>query len=124
MHSSRSRWHSFQNAFRGIRYLIQTQRNTWIYIPVTVLVIFFGFYFRINTSEWVATTISLGLVWSLECINTAIETTVDLVSPEFHPLAKIAKDCAAGGVLLSAVAAGIIGLIVFLPRVIQLFSAR
>lgn len=124
MHSSKSRWHSLQNAFRGIHYVIQTQRNTWIYIPVTVLVVFFGFFFHIDGNEWFAIIISLGLVWSLECINTAIEASVDLTSPEIHPLAKISKDCAAGGVLFSAIMAGIIGVIIFLPRIVHFLSGR
>lgn len=122
MHKSISRWHSLLHAIHGIGYLIKTQRNTWIYLPITGLVIYLGFFFHIQSFEWIALVFSLGLVWSFECLNTAIETSVDLTSPEIHPLAKISKDCAAGGVLLTAITAGIVGLLVFLPKFIDLIS--
>ncbi len=119
MHNSQSRWHSIQHALHGLKYMIQTQKNTWIYIPLTLIVILFGFLFKISAFEWIALVFCLGLVWSFECINTALESDVDLSTPEIHPLAKIAKDCAAAGVLITAITAGIVGLIIFLPRIIQ-----
>lgn len=84
-----------------------------IHCLAAVIVICCGFYFHVTTLEWLILLIVIGIVMSLEMINTAIEKTVDLATGDFKPLAKIAKDVAAGAVLLFAVIAVIIGAIIF-----------
>ena len=76
-----------------------------------------GWYYQLNSSEWLWIIAASGMVLGAELFNTAIEVLVDLVSPEIHPKAKIIKDVAAGAVLIAAFAAVLIGLIIFLPKI-------
>lgn len=80
-------------------------------------VILCGFYFRITKIEWMICLILFALVLSLELVNTAIESVVDLASPDIHPLAKLSKDAAAGAVLISAIISAVIGLMIFIPYI-------
>jgi len=122
MNKSKSRWHSLRYAFSGINTIIHSEKNTWIYIPITILVITLGFLFKIQAYEWLAIVICLGLVWAFEAANTSLEALVDLTSPEIHPIAKIAKDCSAAAVLITAITSAVVGLIIFLPRVLHLLG--
>ena len=106
---------SFGYAFKGIATLFTSQPNARIHATVLGLVILAGFYFQIERSEWLTIVLISALVLSAEAMNTAIEFVVDLVSPDYHPLAGKAKDVAAAAVLLAAFGAVIIGLIIFLP---------
>ena len=81
-----------------------------------------GAWLDIDRGEWVAVVLCCALVISLECMNTAVEAVVDLASPDIHPLAKRAKDCAAGAVLISAVGAAVVGCVVFLPRLADMLK--
>ena len=87
---------------------------------MTLFVIVLGFLLNISLSEWFICIILFSSVISLEIVNTAIETVVDLVSPNYNELAKRAKDLAAGSVLIAAIASAIIGIIIFLPKIINL----
>lgn len=107
---------SFQYAIEGIIVAIKKERNLKIHIFIMILVIICGIIFKISTIEWIICIILFGLVISLELVNTAIENTVDLVTLEKNPKAKIAKDVAAGAVLVSAIISAIIGLIIFIPK--------
>jgi diacylglycerol kinase (ATP) len=98
-----------------VRYLLWTQRNARIHCAIGVAAVILGLLLRITRGEWLVLVLSIALVLATEGVNTAIEAVVDLVSPYHHPLAKIAKDVAAGTVLLVAIASVIIGLIIFLP---------
>ncbi len=109
------RIHSFGYAIEGIVYLVKSQHNAWIHLIITILVIVVGFWLQISRTEWALIVLAMMGVWMGEAVNTAVEAIVDMVMPEFHPLAKIAKDVAAGGVLLSAVAAAIVGLLILGP---------
>jgi diacylglycerol kinase (ATP) len=100
--------------------LVRTQANARIHLAATVVVVAAGFLCRLSGGEWMAIVAAIGLVWTTEGLNTAIEAVVDLVSPEYHPLAGRAKDIAAGAVLLAAIAAAIIGVLVFGPRVLSM----
>jgi len=122
MNKSTSRWHSLRFAFSGIKTIIHSEKNTWIYIPISIVVVVLGFLFKIELYEWLGIVICLGLVWAFEAANTALEALVDLTSPEIHPIAKIAKDCSAAAVLITAITSAIIGLIVFLPRILHLLG--
>ncbi len=106
---------SFGYAIEGIVYLVKSQHNAWIHLIITILVIVVGFWLQISRNEWALITLAMMGVWMGEAVNTAVEAIVDMVMPEIHPLAKIAKDVAAGGVLLSAVAAAIVGLLILGP---------
>ncbi len=111
---------SFVYAFRGVGELLRTQTNARLHLVATIVVIGAGFGFEITRGEWLAVIGAIGLVWTAEGVNTAIEAVADLASPEQHPLAARAKDVAAGAVLLAALAALAIGAIVFVPRLAAL----
>ncbi len=108
-------WHSFRYAFAGIWHTLKTQRNAKIHTAITVAVLLLGVWLRLPAPDWAVLALTIGVVFAAEIINTAIEAVVDLVAPEFHPLAKIAKDAAAGSVLVLAVAAVVVGLLILLP---------
>lgn len=112
---------SFLYAFNGLLYLFQTQHNAWIHSAVGIFVISAGIYLKINSFEWCVISISIGLVFAAELFNTAIEKLTDLNNPEYNKNAGLVKDIAAGGVLISALTAVSVGLIVFLPKIINLF---
>ena len=111
---------SFAHAFDGIIDTVCDERNIKIHLIMMVLVTIFGFIFHITYEEWLICLLLFALVISLEIANTAIEAVVDLACPEIHPLAKKAKDCAAGAVLVAAFFAAIIGLMIFVPHVLKI----
>lgn len=108
---------SFGYALAGIKAVVRTEKNMQIHLFVAVLVIVLGFIFHISVSEWLAVIICIGLVFSAETMNTAIEKLVDLVSPERKPQAGNIKDIAAGGVFLAAMISVVVGIVIFLPKV-------
>ncbi|MCE9612019.1 MAG: diacylglycerol kinase family protein [Chthoniobacter sp.] len=107
---------SFGYALRGVAILVRTQANARIHLGATALAVGLGLWCGIARGEWCAVIAAIGLVWTAEGLNTALETVVNLVSPDQHPLAARAKDVAAGAVLCAALAALIIGVLVFLPH--------
>ena len=109
---------SFKYAFEGILIGIKEEQNMKIHITIMILVIIFGIMLKINTTEWIICILLFGLVISMELINTAIENTVDLITKEKNQQAKIAKDVAAGAVLVSAIVSAIIGLMIFVPKIL------
>ena len=102
-------------ALRGLRFFFE-ERNAWILLGGTILVVVAGVYFSITRLEWCAIIAAAALLWMAEAMNSALERLTDLASPGFHPLAGKAKDLAAAAVMLALVAAVSIGLIVFGPR--------
>lgn len=119
---ARSFWQSLRFAFSGVRHAYRSQRNLRIHAAIAAAVIVTGFALRISRAEWALVVALIGLVLGLELFNTAVEALVDLASPTYHPLAKIAKDTAAGAILVVALGSAIAGLIIFLPRLWNLFS--
>ena len=117
-----SRIKSTTHAFRGIGIFIKTTHNAWLHLFFAFLAIYMGFIFRISEAEWATIIFAIGLVIISEAFNTAIEIDIDLTSPDYHPYARDTKDVAAGAVLLSVLIAGIIGLIIFLPKIVLLVS--
>ncbi|HZU70410.1 MAG TPA: diacylglycerol kinase family protein [Ktedonobacteraceae bacterium] len=111
---------SFGYAFAGLWYALRTQRNMWVHIIIAVLAIALGIVLRISAVEFAMIFVAITGVFIAEMFNTVIELCIDLASPEYHPLAKIAKDVAAGAVLLSAILAVVIGLFVFVPHLWEL----
>ena len=102
--------------------MIRCQHNAWIHTAATVLVAGAGLFFRASPADWCWIILAISIVWTAEALNTAFEFLADAASPEFHPLVRDAKDVAAGAVLITAVAAVIIGTIIFWPYVQKLLS--
>ena len=110
---------SFKYAFEGILQAYVGEQNLKIHTVIAVLVIIFGFILKISYTEWLVCLVLIGLVLMAEFFNTSIEYLVDLASPEIHPLAKATKDTASAGVLMMAIISAIIGLIIFVPKLIS-----
>jgi diacylglycerol kinase len=109
---------SFVPAFKGIGMVLKTQQNFWIHLAVACIVVVAGVVAGLTNTEWCIIVTTIFLVLAMEVVNTAIEKLVDFVSPGFHQQAGIVKDLSAAAVLLTAVAAVIVGLIIFLPKLI------
>lgn len=112
----------FYHAFDGIKYAFQTQINMRFHFAVAAAVIIAGLIFKVSATDWMWISLSIALVISSELFNTAIESLTDLATKEIHPLAKVAKDCAAGAVLICSIFAVITGAFIFLPYVFLLLS--
>lgn len=115
---TKSRIFSFKYAIRGLIYVLRTQRNAWIHLAATTLAILAGIIFKITRQDWLWIILAIAAVWTAEIINTALETLVDLVSPEINPLAKIIKDSAAAAVLILAAFSVVVAGLIFLPYLI------
>lgn len=113
---------SFGYAFEGIFAGIRGERNMKIHCFAAVCVIVAGVLFHISVTEWCICLVLFGLILSLELVNTAIEAVVDLVTEDKKPLAKLAKDTAAGSVLIAAVMAAMAGLLIFVPKLVSLLK--
>lgn len=111
---------SFKCAFDGLRYAVATQRNFRFHLVAAILVSAAAYFLKVSTTAWAVLILTINNVLVVELINTAIEVMVDLVSPEYHPLAKKVKDLAAGAVLLVAIASIVVGLVVLGPPLLQL----
>lgn len=110
---------SFGYAFEGIFAGIRGERNMKIHCFAAMCVIVAGVLFHISVTEWCICLVLFGLILSLELVNTAIEAVVDLVTEDKKPLAKLAKDTAAGAVLIAAVMAAMAGLLIFVPKLVS-----
>ena len=110
-----SRVASFGHAFRGWHYVLRTQANAWIHSVIATFIFILGLWLRLPARDWAVLILTTAVVFAAEFMNTAIETVVDLASPEFHPLAKIGKDVGAAAVLVAALAAVLIGLLIIGP---------
>lgn len=113
---------SFNHATDGLEYAINHERNLKIEILMGILVSIAGFIFKISLVEWLVIVLVIGMVICLELVNTSIERTVDLVTKEYKELAKVAKDVAAGAVLIMSMFSVVVGIIIFLPKIIALLK--
>ncbi|MCL4506507.1 MAG: diacylglycerol kinase family protein [Chloroflexi bacterium] len=113
---------SLRYAYDGMVYAFRTQRNFKIHIAITVMVIVAGLALQLPLSEWEGLAIVIALVIQTELTNTAVEAIVDRISPEYHELAKVAKDCSAAAVLVTAIAAVIVGIAIFGHHALALFA--
>ena len=111
--------HSFKFAFKGIGSAYKDEQNLRVHTIMAVLVLIFSYLLKISLIEFIVCLVLIGLVLMAEFFNTAIENAVDLVTLEKNPYAKIAKDTAAAGVLVFAIISAIIGLIIFIPKIIN-----
>ena len=113
---------SFVYAFRGIKYFIKSQHNAVFHTIAAILVVFLAIYFNVSLTEWCLLFFAIGIVFIAEIYNTAIEFLEDFISTKYNEKAGKVKDIAAAGVLAAAVTSAIIGLIIFIPRIIEFFS--
>ncbi len=117
--SINQRINSFKHAFNGLKLLLKNEHNAWIHSFAAILVIVFGLFFGLSITEWIVVLFSIGLVFILELINSAIEQLSNAVTLEYHPLIKNTKDLSAAAVFIAALVAAIAGIIVFLPKIIS-----
>lgn len=110
-----SRYKSFQFAFKGIAAVFRSEQNMHLHVIASIIVFVMAYSFEVTKTEWCILILCIGMVWTAETFNTALETLTNLVSPEHNILAGKTKDLAAGAVLLAAITAAIVGIIVFLP---------
>lgn len=109
----RKRIESFRYALNGLKTLLITQHNAWIHLVATILVGVVALFLKVSSEHWIFLIIVTTLVWVAEALNTAMEFLSDAAVPEIHPLIEKAKDVAAGAVFMSALAALIVGILVF-----------
>lgn len=107
---------AFKNAFAGICYCVRHERNMKIHIGAGLVVAFLSWWFTLEREEILILLVTVESVLLAEMINTVVETVVDMISPEFHPLAKIAKDVAAGAVLITAIFSLVVGYMLFFSK--------
>ena len=113
---------SFGYALEGLIYAFKYEQNMLVHILATILVVVLGLIVDLSSTEWLFVFLIIGLVVATELINTSIEAVVDLISPDEHPLAKIAKDTAAAAVMVFAIVSILIGIFIFLPKIIALIG--
>ncbi len=110
---------AFRVALHGVRYAVRTQRNLQIHLAIGGLVVFAGWLCRLDRMEWCLVVLCIGLTWTAELLNTSVEVLVDLLSPEYHEGARVAKDVAAAGVLCASGASAVVGALVFGARLLR-----
>ena len=115
---------SFNYALQGIAHAIRTQANLQLHAAISVGVIIAGFLLQVSLIEWIDLVLAMMIVLSAELFNTSIENAMDRVSTEQHPLAKVAKDTAAGAVLIAAIGSVVIGILIFGPKLLALIAPR
>ena len=119
---------SFQRFLNSIKFSIdglvnayQNEQSLWLHAICTIGIILLCFLLQISFNEWAVIVIALVIVLAVELLNTAIEATVDLVTKEIHPLAKVAKDCGSAAAFVSSIMVFIICCFIFIPKIIALF---
>ena len=118
--SIRERLKSFGFAFNGLKILIREEHNARIHLFAVVCVTIAGVFFKITVSEWIAVVFAFGFVIAMEIVNSAIEGISNFISPEKHEMIKKIKDLSAASVLIAAITALLIGLIIFVPKILDL----
>jgi undecaprenol kinase/diacylglycerol kinase (ATP) len=116
--SIKARIRSFLFAFNGLRILLREEHNARIHMLGAVFAILLGVLLQLSPVEWLAITLCIGIVFVLEILNSAIERLADFVAPNHHQLIGQVKDLSAAGVLVGAVTSLIIGLLIFIPKII------
>lgn len=104
-------------AFKGALILVRTEASIKVQFSIGILLTIAGFYFDISTTEWILQTFAIGMVMSIEGLNTAVEEIADFIHPDFHHKIGLIKDIAAGAVFIAAFAACIIGLLIYIPKI-------
>jgi diacylglycerol kinase len=112
---------SFTYAFKGIYLVIRYENNTRFHMAATLAACMLGFFLQLSLLEWTIILMQIGLVWTAEVFNTALEKLVDLISPQYDPRAGAIKDIAAGAVLITSMMSLVIGLLIFGRKIFFLF---
>jgi diacylglycerol kinase len=110
---------SFRYAIQGLTYIVSTERNARIHLVSAAAVIALSAWLRLSAIEWALMVAAIALVFAGEMLNTVVELTIDMITIEDHPLARRAKDVAAGAILVAAMAAAVMGAIIMGPRLWQ-----
>lgn len=110
---------SFVYAFEGWTFVMRTQHNAWIHALISIMVFALAFWLKVSRVEWAVLILTTMTVWMAEFFNTALEVLVDMVMPDYHPLAKTAKDVGAATVLVGAIGSIVIGLLILGPPLWQ-----
>lgn len=114
------KWFGFHFAWEGIIEAIKLERNLKVHLSITCIVFLLGWFVHLTLMEWVIIVLVIGFVLALELVNTAIEEIINYLKPEIHPHAKLIKDIAAGAVFIAALTAAIVGLLIFIPKLISM----
>ena len=109
-------------SFNGLKYSYKNEQSVLIQLPITFLIIIIGILFKISVMEWIIVVLCLGIVLTISLVNTSIEATVDLVTEEYNPIAKIAKDVSASAVLAASLMSVVVGFIIFVPKFISILK--
>ena len=112
---------SVKNSWNGLKVTYKNEQSVYIHLVCTVILLLLSFLLKISLTQWLIIIAIIGLTLVVELINTAIESTVDLVTKEFHPLAKVAKDTASAAEFILTLTSTIIALMIFIPRIMELF---
>lgn len=115
----KSRIRSFGYAFAGWWFVIKTQRNAWVHAAASIMVIGLAILLKLPARDWAVLILTIGMVWTSEFINTALEAVVDLAAPSHHPLARVGKDVGAAAVLIAALASIFVGFLILGPPLYQ-----
>lgn len=110
---------SFGYSFDGLAYAVKKEQSVLVMVICLTVTISLGIFLNISLTEWYFVLIAIALVLGTELLNTAIEATIDLLSPKYHPLAKIAKDTASASVFIYSLVAFVIGCLVFIPKLLE-----
>jgi len=121
-HKNRTFLDSFYYAFQGVRTVFQEERNMRTHVLFTLAIIIVALFLPLGMFEWLWLLLVCFLVLVMEILNTVIENIIDLVSPEYHPLAKKVKDMAAAAVLFTSIFSVIVGIIIILPKILDVFN--
>ena len=113
---------AWKNAFSGIVYAFKTQRNLRIQLVAGIIVVILGIVLKISSSEWAILSLAVFFVLGSEMMNTALEASVDLTTEEYHIKAKLAKDTAAGAVVLASINAVVVSYFLFADKIVQMFK--
>jgi diacylglycerol kinase len=103
----------------GLAYVLRTQRNAWIHAVASLAVVLLALWLQLSLTHWALLFVAMAMVWMAEFVNSALEATVDLASPDVHPLAKVGKDVGAAAVLIAAVSAALVGFLILGPPLAQ-----
>ena len=112
---------SVKNSWNGLKVAYKNEQSMYIHLVCTIILLLFSFFLKISMIQWLIIIAIIGLTLVVELLNTAIESTVDLVTKEFHPLAKVAKDTASAAEFVLSVTSAVIALMIFIPKIIELF---
>lgn len=113
---------SFSFAYQGLIYCFKTQKNMRVHFFIALVVFMISYWLELEKGEFLIILLTVALVWVAEIINTSLEKIVDLLSPQYHPLAGIAKNVAAGAVLVSAIFAVIVGILIFGEKLLKFLT--